>query len=77
MDEYGTDALRFTLATGSTPGNDIKLVPQRVEDGRNFATKIWNAARFVLAQGLRTGSRSRPSRRASLADRWLRSRLPA
>ena len=50
MDEYGTDALRFALATGSTPGNDIKLSMSRVEDGRNFANKLWNAARFILQQ---------------------------
>jgi valyl-tRNA synthetase len=50
MDEYGTDALRFTLATSSTPGNDMKLVPDRIVGNRNFANKIWNAARFVLLQ---------------------------
>ncbi len=50
MDEYGTDALRFTLLTGSTPGNDVKLSLTRVEANRNFANKIWNAARFVLSQ---------------------------
>ncbi len=47
MDEYGTDALRFTLMTGSTPGNDMRLSLQQVEASRNFANKIWNAARFV------------------------------
>jgi valyl-tRNA synthetase len=52
MDEYGTDALRFTLATSSTPGNDMKLVPDRIVGNRNFANKIWNAARFVLLQDL-------------------------
>ncbi len=50
MDEYGTDALRFTLATSSTPGQDMKLSKARIEGNRNFATKIWNAARFVLSQ---------------------------
>ena len=48
MDQYGTDALRFTLATSSTPGNDSKLVPERIIGNRNFANKIWNASRFVL-----------------------------
>ncbi|MFQ5343224.1 MAG: valine--tRNA ligase, partial [Anaerolineae bacterium] len=47
MDEYGTDALRFTLLTGSSPGNDMKLAYDRIEGNRNFANKIWNAARFV------------------------------
>ena len=48
MDEYGTDALRFTLLTGSSPGNDMKLAYDRIEGNRNFANKIWNAARFVI-----------------------------
>ncbi len=48
MDQYGTDALRFTLATSSSPGNDMKLVPERIVGNRNFANKIWNASRFVM-----------------------------
>ncbi|HEX9068447.1 MAG TPA: valine--tRNA ligase, partial [Ktedonobacterales bacterium] len=50
MDEFGTDALRFTLATSSSPGNDMKLVPARIVGNRNFANKIWNASRFVIGQ---------------------------
>ena len=46
IDKYGCDALRFTLANMSTPGRDIKLAPGRIEGNRNFATKLWNAARF-------------------------------
>ena len=46
--QYGADALRFTLLTGGTPGNDMKLSLTRVESNRNFANKIWNAARFVI-----------------------------
>ena len=49
MDEYGTDALRFTLLTGSTPGNDVNLSLTRVEANRNFANKMWNATRFVIS----------------------------
>ncbi len=48
MDELGTDALRFTLLVGSTPGNDMNLSVKRVEANRNFANKIWNAGRFVI-----------------------------
>ncbi|MDD4700053.1 MAG: valine--tRNA ligase [Oscillospiraceae bacterium] len=48
IDKYGADALRFTLATGNTPGNDMRYSPERVESSRNFANKLWNAARFVL-----------------------------
>jgi valyl-tRNA synthetase len=49
IDEYGQDPLRFTLLTGSTPGTDMRLSPARVEANRNFGNKIWQAARFVLA----------------------------
>lgn len=46
--EYGADALRFTLATGNSPGNDMRFSDERVMASRNFANKLWNAARFVL-----------------------------
>jgi len=76
MDEYGTDALRFTLLTGSTPGNDMKLAMSRVEANRNFANKIWNAARFVLGnleeKAAPTGTWDPGA--LSLADRWIISR---
>ena len=78
MDQYGTDALRFTLATSSTPGNDMKLVPDRIEGNRNFANKIWNALRFVLitTAGISAGvppiNEVQPR---TLADRWILSRL--
>ena len=49
MDELGTDALRFTLLVGSTPGNDMNLGLKKVEANRNFANKIWNAGRFVIS----------------------------
>ncbi|MBR6902576.1 MAG: valine--tRNA ligase [Clostridia bacterium] len=48
IDNYGADALRFSLATGNSPGNDMRYIPERVEASRNFANKIWNAARFIL-----------------------------
>ncbi|MDB5075891.1 MAG: valine--tRNA ligase [Chloroflexi bacterium] len=74
MAQYGTDALRYTIATGGTPGNDIKLDPQRVEEGRNFITKIWNAARFSLSHDLREAA-GQPIEPRTLADRWLSSRI--
>ncbi len=46
--EYGADALRFTLATGNSPGNDMRYYKERVEASRNFANKIWNASRFLM-----------------------------
>ncbi len=48
IDQYGADALRFMIATGNAPGNDMRYYPERVEASRNFANKIWNASRFVM-----------------------------
>lgn len=48
IEEYGADALRFTLVTGNTPGNDMRFYTERVEASRNFANKLWNATRFVM-----------------------------
>jgi valyl-tRNA synthetase len=78
MEQYGTDALRFTLATSSTPGNDMKLVSERIVGNRNFANKIWNASRFVListaeiAGGVPEIEAVEPT---TLADRWILHRL--
>ena len=74
MDQYGTDALRFTLASMASPGRDIKLAEERIEGYRNFANKIWNAARFILmhVDGPRA---SAPLTDRSFADRWIMSRL--
>ncbi|MBI2303784.1 MAG: valine--tRNA ligase [Chloroflexi bacterium] len=76
IESYGTDALRFTLATGSSPGNDMKLSSQRLEAGRNFANKLWNAARFV-AGGVDTQPSLEVETPSSLPveDRWILSRL--
>jgi valyl-tRNA synthetase len=78
MDQYGTDALRFTLATSSTPGNDMKLVPERIVGNRNFANKIWNASRFVMMATAEAGD-GVPEINAveptTLADRWILHRL--
>lgn len=86
INEYGADALRFTLLTGSTPGNDLKLSVSRIEANRNFANKIWNAARFVILK-LQDAALSvdlsdphnptypLPDRALlGLADRWILSR---
>jgi valyl-tRNA synthetase len=83
MAAYGTDALRFTLTALSAMGRDIRLSADRITGYRNFANKVWNAARFVLMQG--TGDRKEVSssefrvsgrqEELSLADRWILSRL--
>jgi len=79
----GADALRFTLLTGSTPGNDLNLSVQRVEGNRNFTNKIWNATRYVLSQlgpdGAGAESPKLPvdAHEPGLAERWITSRLNA
>ena len=60
IEQYSADALRFTLMTISTPGVDIQFSADKCEIGRNFATKIWNAARFTMMQAEKTGSLARP-----------------
>ncbi len=74
MDEFGADALRLTLLTGSTPGNDMNLSVPRVQANRNFANKVWNAGRLVLSavERLPAGPAERPS--PTLADRWILAR---
>jgi valyl-tRNA synthetase len=77
MDRYGTDALRFTLAALAGQGRDIRFGEERIEAYRNFANKIWNAARFVLTNLEEYDpARARPTAPA-LPDRWIRSRLSA
>ncbi len=74
MDTYGTDAFRFTLASMASPGRDIKLAVERIEGYRNFANKIWNAARFLLMNLDGPRKAATPSTR-SFPDRWILSRL--
>ncbi len=77
MARYGTDALRFTLATGTTPGNDMRLSQEKLEGGRNFANKIWNAARFILGEMSKSEAPLAPigaSETLGLEDRWILSR---
>ena len=50
IDQYGTDALRFALTTGTAPGNDLRFGENRLEAARNFANKVWNASRFVISR---------------------------
>ena len=71
IDKYGADALRFTLATGNSPGNDMRFSDERVEASRNFANKIWNAARFILMN--LSGDEKAPYIPENLAieDKWI------
>ena len=72
IDEYGADALRFTLVTGNTPGNDMRFYMERVEANRNFANKIWNASKFVLMNLEGLDESFIPSAEDyTLADKWI------
>jgi len=77
MDELGTDALRFTLLVGSTPGNDTNLSIRKVEANRNFANKIWNAGRFVIGALNQAPEEPTGDPDWTLADSWIWARLQA
>ncbi|MCC8165719.1 MAG: valine--tRNA ligase [Planctomycetes bacterium] len=76
---YGADAVRYTLCTLTTDGQDIKLAPTRFEMGRNFINKMWNASRFVLIRlaDVPTGDGPIDEDKLSIPDRWILSRLAA
>ncbi len=72
--KYGADALRFNLATGNAPGNDMRFYIERVENGRNFANKIWNASRFTM-MNLETDENKLPAvEDLQLEDKWILSK---
>ncbi len=73
IDEYGADALRFSLATGNSPGNDMRYIPERVEASRNFANKLWNAARYLL-MNLKSDEVLPLPTDLALEDKWIISK---
>lgn len=75
MDELGTDALRFTLLVGSTPGNDMNLSVKKVEANRNFTNKIWNAGRFVFGALDQAPAQAQAAPQWTPADSWIWARL--
>jgi len=80
VDEFGADALRFALATNSTPGNDMRFSEEKVEAGRNFCNKLWNAARFVVQKlgGVAVSSLLQPGdAELAVEDRWILSGVNA
>ena len=75
MDAMGTDALRFTLLVGSTPGNDMNISVKKVEANRNFANKVWNIGRFVISAVDRAGEKPIEAPVWTLPDSWIWARL--
>ena len=75
IDKYGADALRFTLATGNSPGNDMRFSDDKVEASRNFANKIWNAARFILMNLDENEPAAHIPADLALEDKWILSIL--
>lgn len=73
IDQYGADALRFSLVMGVSAGNDTRYIPARVESARNFANKIWNASRFVLMNV--TEKAPLDTAHLTAADQWILSRF--
>jgi len=75
LDKYGTDAFRFTLAMLAAQGRDVLLSEERIEGGRNFVNKVWNASRLTMAllDGKEFGTEKVES--SFLPDRWIRSRV--
>ena len=73
IDQYGADALRFTLATNNSPGNDMRFSDQKVEASRNFANKIWNASRFVLMNLDEDEPAPHLPDELALEDKWILS----
>ena len=77
IDKYGADALRYALATGNSPGNDMRFSDEKIESARNFANKLWNASRFVR-MNLTIDSFALPSAdELALEDKWILSKLNA
>ena len=75
IEKYGADALRFTLATGNTPGNDMRYSSDRVIASRNFANKIWNAARFLLMNLDEDEPAPYIPENLSIEDKWILSKV--
>ena len=77
IDKFGADALRFSLATGNSPGNDMRYIEERVESSRNFANKLWNAARFILMNLKSDEVLPLEPDNFALEDKWILSKYNA
>ncbi len=77
IDQYGADALRFSLATGNSPGNDMRFLPEKIEASRNFANKLWNANRFILMNLDEDEPAPYIPENLATEDKWILSRFNA
>lgn len=75
IDNYGADALRFTLVTGNSPGNDMRFYMERVEANRNFANKLWNATRFIFMNLKEEKIKDIKDVKLEVEDKWIISEL--
>ncbi len=75
VEKYGADALRFALTTGNSPGNDMRFSDEKIEAARNFANKLWNAARFVLMNLTIDEVRLPAAGELALEDKWILTRF--
>ena len=75
IDQYGADALRFSLATGNSPGNDMRFLPEKIEASRNFANKLWNANRFILMNLDEDEPAPHIPENLATEDKWILSRF--
>ena len=75
IDKYGADALRFTLVTGNSPGNDMRFSDEKVGASRNFANKLWNAARYVLMNLGEDEPAPHIPENLALEDKWILSKF--
>ncbi|MBP3583995.1 MAG: valine--tRNA ligase [Clostridia bacterium] len=78
IEEYGADALRFALATGNAPGNDMRFSDEKIESARNFANKLWNASRFLLMNLTEEDGellKSPSDSELAIEDKWILSKL--
>ena len=77
IEKYGADALRFALATGNSPGNDMRFSDEKIESARNFVNKLWNASRFVMMNIDIEKVELPECDKLGLADKWILSKLNA
>lgn len=75
IDLYGADALRFMLATGNAPGNDMRFIDDKVKSSRNFANKVWNAARFIMMNLPDGFAADKLPENLNVEDKWIISKF--